>query len=77
MSEDLSAEHVKKTCKFGEGESACSYIVISSQGVMCAKGTIIEGIIDDRREAGTMSAKGNNCQGRSGSVTMSELRTFQ
>lgn len=66
--ERLTEEHLKSVCRFGKGEETCSFLTMSVDGFECAKGTSIEPIITQRRAAGTMVAKGDNCEGRQGAV---------
>lgn len=62
MIEIKDKEHVKEICKLGKGEECCAYFVMGP-GFMCAKGTTLAYTIELRLAAGTMNAKGDNCQG--------------
>jgi hypothetical protein len=55
-------DHVKDVCRFGAGEATCSYLLLGTAW-RCAKGTDAGLVITARREAGTMSARGDNCPG--------------
>jgi hypothetical protein len=59
----ITQEHVNNVCGVGTGAKTCSYIMMSSEGWECAKGTMVERAINERRETGTMNAMGNNCSG--------------
>jgi len=67
---ELTREHLIEVCKYQEcGEQTCSFLVENGGEIACAKGNkIMEMIIDRRRAAGSMLAKGDNCEGCSGSV---------
>lgn len=59
----LSKEHLKDVCRLGGGAHTCSYLVMGTAGFECSKGTGMETMIRERREAGTMNAGGDNCSG--------------
>lgn len=50
-------------CKLGSGPGTCSYIAATAGGWECLKHCGEQRIIDERREAGTMAAMGDNCEG--------------
>ena len=56
-------DYVKDTCKLGQGGACCAYLMGGPNGLECAKGTHIERVIATRLAAGTMNAKGDNCDG--------------
>lgn len=58
-----SEDHAKEICKLGQGEKTCRYLVVGEKGFKCGKYNFVRGAIDERSEAGTMNAKGNNCEG--------------
>lgn len=58
----INSEHLYETCKLGQGELTCSFLVMS-EGFECAKGTSMEPILKRRRERGTIGAMGDNCDG--------------
>lgn len=70
----LTADHIKNTCKIGQGELTCGYLLIGLDGYRCCKGTEIENIILQRLAAGTMKAKGNNCEGTTGTVKLKDVK---
>ncbi len=53
--------YVKPMCQ-PNTECACSFLIFGD-GFECAKGTFMEKLIEERRRAGTMNAKGDNCSG--------------
>jgi hypothetical protein len=57
----MTANKVKTICLLGQGELTCAYLVCGPDGFECAKGTGIEKAISARLRAGTMRAKGDNC----------------
>jgi hypothetical protein len=59
----ISQVYVEETCKLGQGEKTCAFLMMGAEGFDCAKGTSIEATIRKRLEAGTMNAKGDNCEG--------------
>ncbi|TSC81683.1 MAG: hypothetical protein G01um101419_774 [Parcubacteria group bacterium Gr01-1014_19] len=59
----LDDKQVKKVCGLGNKEKTCSFLMMSADGFECAKKTAIEAVINQRRDAGTMNAKGDNCSG--------------
>jgi hypothetical protein len=63
-----SRQHVEEVCKFGKGEEVCRYLVFGGEGFGCAKANPLRETIDKRSEAGTMGAKGDNCEGTAGFI---------
>lgn len=61
----IDPDKVSTVCGLGSGKATCSFLVLSGQ-FECAKGTSLERSIRLRREAGTMGAMGDNCQGPPG-----------
>ncbi len=59
----IAEERANKVCKIGQREKTCSYLAFSSGGYTCEKGSAFEARIRDRRAAGSMYAKGDNCSG--------------
>ena len=53
-------------CLLGHGEATCAFLMLGGDGFGCAKGTSAEATIRARLEAGTMNARGNNCDGWGG-----------
>ena len=49
-------------CKMGQGKETCRYLTFGD-GYECAKHTELRPYIDERVEAGTMTAQGDNCVG--------------
>jgi hypothetical protein len=69
----MTREHLKEVCRYDEcGEQTCSFLVENGGEVFCAKGTIMQRVIDQRREVGTMLAKGDNCEGCNGSIPVAK-----
>ena len=61
---DIPEEKIKTLCKPGDGAATCSFL-LAGRGARfsCSKGTAFQATIDNRRAAGTMGAKGDNCSG--------------
>ena len=56
-------KHVKDTCKIGQGQDCCRYLVVGGQGFECAKYTDNKSLLDARAINGDMTARSNNCKG--------------
>ncbi len=72
----LETNHVKETCKIGQGHDCCRYLVMGTGGFECArlvkggaanllgqKGETPKDLIDKRVEAKQMVARADNCGG--------------
>lgn len=55
--------YIDATCKLGQGEECCAFLVAGMQGLECAKDTEFEDIIRARVASGQFTAKGDNCPG--------------
>lgn len=60
---NIADDLAEKMCRGKGGAHTCSFLMMGGNGWECAKGTPVEGIILDRRRAGTMNAIGDNCSG--------------
>ncbi|MBU4421984.1 hypothetical protein L6259_01260 [Candidatus Parcubacteria bacterium] len=58
----IPREYVLRVCRPGM-ENACSYLMCSSKGFECAKGTEFEKRINAKRNANVMNALSSNCPG--------------
>lgn len=56
--------HVRDICLIGQGEKCCRYLAMSPHGWSCEKLTPARFVLDDRVAAGSMYARGDNCDGR-------------
>jgi hypothetical protein len=65
---ELTQKHVKEICKLRGGIGTCSFLIMGEKGFECSKGTTYEACIQRRINEGSMVAKGDNCEGRTGSV---------
>lgn len=55
---------VRDVCLIGQGEACCRYLLGDGAGFHCAKHQPdVAWIIAERQAAGTMIAKGDNCDG--------------
>lgn len=63
MANVLTSDHVKKVCNPGQGAKTCSFLIGGAGGLECAKGTMWQAQIAERRAAKTMDARGDNCSG--------------
>lgn len=59
----LTSEMITNLCKIGKGNATCSFLMVGSDGLECAKGTSFETTLRIRREASSMVALGDNCSG--------------
>ncbi len=59
----IPENYIRETCKLGQGEACCAFLMMGQDGMECAKETGAEGLIRKRLDAGTMNAKGDNCEG--------------
>lgn len=57
-------EQIKNICKIGQGNDCCRYLMMGSGGWECAKGTSLQRTLDIRAEFGKMTARGDNCEGK-------------
>jgi len=64
----LTQEHIDKVCCLGLGAETCAFLACGGEGWCCTKNTDLETAIRIRIAAGTMVSKGDNCDGRTGSV---------
>lgn len=58
------SEHVKNVCKIGQGNDCCRYLILGTEGFECAKHTELAILLNSRVMAGTIVARGNNCEGK-------------
>lgn len=66
----LTMEAVDTVCKIGKGAACCRYLVAGSEGFECAKfEQSVRLVLDNRAAAGTITARGDNCEGRTGTAT--------
>lgn len=63
---DLSIEmaQVKDICKIGQRHDCCRYLVVSGKGFECMKHTELKVILDNRVKSQSMTARGDNCDGK-------------
>lgn len=61
---DIPIKILRDTCKVGQGEKCCRYVVVGEHGIVCCKGSNLGHAIDVRVKEGKMVAKGDNCPGR-------------
>lgn len=60
----LEMPYVKFTCKIGQGHDCCRYLVMGTGGFECAKLTEMKGLLDKRVNDHTITARGDNCDGK-------------
>ena len=57
--------HLRAHCKPGAGASCCRYLLMGASGWGCAKlNPAVAGTLDRRVALATMTARGDNCEGR-------------
>lgn len=59
--------YVRDTCKIGQGNSCCRYLVCGANGFECSKLTTMKETIDLRVDS--MTAKSDNCDGVAGLIS--------
>jgi hypothetical protein len=59
----ISNEHLKEVCKIGQGKACCRYIGLSD-GWACLKHSSLKDTLDARVRSKTMTAQGDNCEGK-------------
>ncbi len=64
MMEAIPMDYVKATCKIGQLHDCCRYLVCGAKGFECIKNHELRKIVDERVEKKTMTARGDNCEGR-------------
>lgn len=57
-------DQVKNVCKIGQGHDCCRYLMMGGLGFECAKGTATAAILDIRVLSESMTARGDNCDGK-------------
>jgi hypothetical protein len=58
-------EYIRETCKVGQRAACCRYLMMGSKGWRCAKlDALLKKHLDQRVEAHSMSAQGDNCAGK-------------
>lgn len=60
-----SEEHVKLVCLIGQRSLCCRYLTMHPGGWSCEKHAELRALLDSRVEQGTITARGDNCEGRS------------
>lgn len=60
---DLTQKQVNELCRPGKQDETCAFLGMADGKWLCTKGTDMEPIIMERLEAGSMTAKGDNCSG--------------
>lgn len=62
--EPVTDEHAKDVCKIGAGNACCRYLTMGMNGWSCEKLSSMAGYLDKRVAANTITAQGDNCEGR-------------
>ena len=62
----MMSEHVGKVCRIGQGHECCRYLMMGTKGFECAKvaGIGMKALLDQRVAEETMTARGDNCDGK-------------
>lgn len=60
----LDEAHVMATCRPGAGAETCRYLAMGPKGWSCEKHSSLAQTLDDRVREETMTARGDNCEGR-------------
>lgn len=62
--EPVTNDWAKTVCKVGQGHACCRYLTMGACGWSCQKHGSFKAHIDERVRAETMTARGDNCEGR-------------
>ena len=60
----VTDEESKTLCLIGQQERCCRYLTPDRKGFQCAKHTGLGVLLDDRVAKGTITARGDNCEGK-------------
>jgi hypothetical protein len=64
MSDKMEMDFIKSTCKIGQAENCCRYLVMGSGGFECGRlDDKLATTIDQRADGGQMVAVSKNCKG--------------
>lgn len=63
MSNPIYDRRVKDVCKIGQGADCCRYLACGAKLFECLKHTSLKGELDRRVSEGSMTARGDNCEG--------------
>ena len=55
--------HLESVCNPGKGQATCRYLCRGPKGMVCAKHTSMRPHLDKFALEGTMTARGDNCDG--------------
>jgi hypothetical protein len=58
-------EHIKNVCKIGQRKDCCRYLAVGPDGFECLKHSDLKDHLDQRVANNTMTAQGDNCDGKS------------
>lgn len=61
--EKVTDQWAENVCAIGKGAACCRYLTMSPKGWECAKHSELATMLDDRVAAGTINARGDNCEG--------------
>lgn len=59
----IAEETVNGACGLGKGEGCCRYLGLGQGGWRCLKHSEMRAVIDRKFAEGSMTAKGDNCEG--------------
>ena len=59
------SKHIKDTCKIGQGNDCCRYLMMGPKGFECAKFGAAKSLLDARARNKDMVAQADNCDGYS------------
>lgn len=60
----ITKDKVEADCRMGRGAETCRYLAVGGEGFLCMKHVAeTAAYIDSRVAAGTMGARGDNCEG--------------
>jgi hypothetical protein len=59
----ITEQMAQTLCLEGQGERCCSYMILTTEGRACAKGSNLFPMLAERHLMKTMGALGDNCSG--------------
>lgn len=67
----ITTDHIRDVCKPGQAKDTCRYLMVGSDGFECARAhsnVVFKAMLDERVAKNTITAQGDNCEGREGSA---------
>jgi hypothetical protein len=68
-------DQIKNVCKIGQGSDCCRYLMMGPKGFECAKHTELKTLLDKRVMLKTITAQGDNCEGKTIEELNNKIKT--